>query len=157
MVGIDFLAEKELKAKAATPGPWANTDNVKELFGQDPIDWWYIYAEDESLSCAPISVCRVTGHATDEEERESRRKRFRHGRMKDPGQGGRNAAYIAAVDPGTVRLLIDAIRTLGRYLEEEGMPQEVAHGDISTVASLQATDWINKAFDEVQENMEPAK
>ena len=157
MIGTLILEEIEAKAKAATLGPWANCDTVDDQFNADPIDWWLVYAGNDEPGFPVKTICRATGYATEEEEKEARAYHKQTDKMKDPGQGGSNAAYIAAVDPGTVRLLIGTIRTLGRYLEEEGMPQEVECGGTLTVASLQASDWINKAFAETQEDMEAAK
>lgn len=109
-----WLADLEAKAKAATPGPWANTDNVLDMFGREPLDWWHVYAKvpDFSMSCIPIM--QMHSHmATDDEMCQAREDHFRKGLpMHDPGQAGKNARFIAAANPATVLRLVGMVRWL---------------------------------------------
>lgn len=115
MLTTEQLVDLRAKAKAATPGPWANCDNVKELFDVPPMDWGLVYAKLEHPGFLPVKViCRATGYVSVKEENEAREHHRNTGKMKDPGQGGKNAAYIAAVNPATVLQLLDTIYLLNR-------------------------------------------
>ncbi len=98
---------RELAAKA-TPGPWANTDTVFELFGAYPDDWWKIYAKKpEGMRGIPyLIVCGMSCRATDEEMAEARRVSWSdHTKPYDLGQAGNDARYIAAACNMAPRLL----------------------------------------------------
>lgn len=101
-----LLARRALASKA-TPGPWANNDNVERLFGRKPHDWWVVYADFCGIKGAQILQCSMYG-ATEAEQIESRKKE----KMCDPGISGCNAAHIAANDPSTVIADIDEILRL---------------------------------------------
>lgn len=112
MLTPEQLADLRGKAEAATPGPWANGETIDDLFNADPIDWWLIYAGNDELGFPVKTICRATGYATEEEEKEAREHHRHTGKIKDPGQGGRNAAYIAAANPVTVLQLLDMVERL---------------------------------------------
>ncbi|PWL63848.1 MAG: hypothetical protein DBY37_03220 [Desulfovibrionaceae bacterium] len=106
-----LLARRAL-AEKATPGPWANNDNVERLFGRKPHDWWVVYADFCGIKGAQILQCSMYG-ATEAEQIESRKKE----KMCDPGISGCNAAHIAANDPSTVIADIDEILRLRAEVE----------------------------------------
>lgn len=99
-------------AEKATPGPWANNDNVERLFGRKPHDWWVVYADFCGIKGAQILQCSMYG-ATEAEQIESRKKE----KMCDPGISGCNAAHIAANDPSTVIADIEEILRLREEVE----------------------------------------
>ena len=104
---IESLLARRALASKATPGPWANNDNVERLFGRKPHDWWVVYADFCGIKGAQILQCSMYG-ATEAEQIESRKKE----KMCDPGISGCNAAHIAANDPSTVIADIDEILRL---------------------------------------------
>lgn len=106
-----LLARRELASKA-TPGPWANNDNVERLFGRKPHDWWVVYADFCGIKGAQILQCSMYG-ATEAEQIESRKKE----KMCDPGISGCNAAHIAANSPDVVMADIDEILRLRAQVE----------------------------------------
>ncbi len=106
-----LLARRAL-AEKATPGPWANNDNVERLFGREPHDWWIVYADFCGIKGAPILQCSMYG-ATEAEKIESRKKE----KMYDPGISGCNAAHIAANSPDVVMADIDEILRLRAEVE----------------------------------------
>lgn len=106
-----LLARRAL-AEKATPGPWANNDNVERLFGRKPHDWWVVYADFCGIKGAQILQCSMYG-ATEAEQIESRKKE----KMCDPGISGCNAAHIAANSPDVVMADIDEILRLRAQVE----------------------------------------
>ena len=116
MTAEQWLADLEAKAKAATPGPWANTDNVMEMFGVEPSDWWNIYAKSKGkgkgLPCIPIMQMN-SNLATEEEMLQAREDHFRKGLPeRDPGQSGKNARFVVAANPAAVLRLVAMVRWL---------------------------------------------
>lgn len=93
-------------ALEATPGPWANTDTVKEMLGYEPMDWWYVYAkrsDNDKLADTklPILVCKMAGNrATEAECAKARFEQFSENKpCSDPGQAGKDARFIATWNP----------------------------------------------------------
>lgn len=121
MLTPEEIADLRAKAQAATPGPWANGETVDDLFNADPIDWWLIYAGNDELGFPVKTICRATGYATEEEEKEAREHHRHTGKIKDPGQGGRNAAFIAAANPQAILQLLDMVERL----KNDAMPRKV--------------------------------
>lgn len=106
----------EAAAKAATPGPWACSDNVHELFGELPFDWWIIYARDQESKCT-IPVCRMSQYLCTADEEIAGREAYLKGDVKDPGQSGNNARYIAAANPAVVLEMIAELRQARDYIK----------------------------------------
>ena len=109
----------EAKARAATQGPWACSENVRDIFGVEPLDWWIIYARnpDRKSSFPTKTVCRMYPCAT-AEEIDTARKAFLHGEeTRDPGQAGADAAYIAAANPAVILELIAELRQARKLLQ----------------------------------------
>lgn len=103
-LSTESLLARRALAEKATPGPWANFDTVKSLFGCEPYDWGNVYARlsDNRLWI----IMSMNKHMITEEEKEQARK---DKRKYDPGQSGKNAAFVAANDPTTVIAIIDEI------------------------------------------------
>lgn len=113
MSAIDLSTESLLARRAlaekATPGPWANYDTVKSLFGCEPFDWGNVYARlhDNRLWI----IMSMNNNMITEEEKE---QAWKDKRKYDPGQSGKNAAFVAANDPTTV------IATIGEIIRLRG-------------------------------------
>lgn len=117
MSAIDLSTESLLARRAlaekATPGPWANYDTVKSLFGCEPFDWGNVYARlhDNRLWI----IMSMNNNMITEEEKE---QAWKDKRKYDPGQSGKNAAFVAANDPTTVIATIDEIIRLRGEVEQ---------------------------------------
>lgn len=99
------LADLEAKAKAATPGPWACWGTVKNLLGIGPTNWGIVYAALTEAGGRPGVLFTTNHHLVTEAEKKQARKDH-----TDPGQAGRNAAYVAAANPAAVLSLIAELR-----------------------------------------------
>lgn len=130
------LDKIEALASAATPGPWACSENVHELFGMPPIDWWLVYARDKDMQSIR-TLCRMSEYLISDEEEDAARKAWRNGGTKDPGQSGNNARFIAAANPATIQEMvadlkkaradacewINIARWLARELGKDSIPE----------------------------------
>ncbi|MBE6440708.1 MAG: hypothetical protein E7022_00005 [Desulfovibrio desulfuricans] len=99
-------------AAEATPGPWACSDNVEQIFGVKHWDWWEIYAKNPDMdSRVPIRVlARMSSHwCTKEEELEARAAYFAGKKHPDPGESGKNARFIAGVNPAVIQRIMNAM------------------------------------------------
>lgn len=103
-----LLARRAL-AEMATAGPWASYANVKATFGVKAYDWGQVYARVGEYVWAILSM--NLNRLSPAEEAEARTA-FREGRGIDPGQPGRDAAFIASNPPETVMADIDEILRL---------------------------------------------
>lgn len=103
-----LLARRAL-AEMATPGPWASYVNVKATFGVKAHDWGQVYARVGEHVWAILSM--NLNRLSPAEEAEARTA-LREGRGIDPGQPGRDAAFIASNPPETVMADIDEILRL---------------------------------------------
>lgn len=113
-LSTESLLARRALAEKATPGPWANFDTVKSLFGCEPYGWGDVYARlsDNRLWI----IMSMNKHMITEEEKEQARK---DKRKYDPGQSGKNAAFVAANDPTTVIAIIDEIIRLRGEVERQ--------------------------------------
>lgn len=98
------LSELEAKAKDATPGPWACWSTARKILGIDPVDWGLVLANIPEIERPGIIFTANHNLATDAEEEQARKDHT------DPGQSGRNAAYVAAVNPDVILSLIAELR-----------------------------------------------
>lgn len=103
-----LLARRAL-AEMATAGPWASYANAEATFGVKAHDWGQVYARVGEHVWAILSM--NLNRLSPAEEAEARTA-FREGRGIDPGQPGRDAAFIASNPPETVMADIDEILRL---------------------------------------------
>lgn len=120
MSSIDISPEALTRIKAlaqkATPGPWASYANVEATFGVEPYDWGQVYARVGEHGEHVWAILSVNLHRLSPGEEAEARTAFREGRGFDPGQPGRDAAFIASNPPETVMAYIDEILRLREHL-----------------------------------------
>lgn len=103
MTDAELVALEE-KAKAATPGPWACWSTARKILGIDPVDWGLVLANIPEIERPGIIFTANHNLATDAEEEQARKDHT------DPGQSGRNCAYVAAANPDVILSLIVELR-----------------------------------------------
>jgi len=85
---------------------------VEQIFGVEHWDWWEIYAKNPDMdSRVPIRVlARMSPHwCTKEEEHEARAAHFAGKKHPDPGESGKNARFMAAVNPAVIQRIMSAV------------------------------------------------
>lgn len=97
MLSKEKLCDIEARCKNATPGPWANTDNVQEIFGHMAYDWWKVYAPKKEDSVLPsMVICSMSSRATEEEMVQARKISWAdESKTYDPGEAALDARFIA--------------------------------------------------------------
>lgn len=148
-----WLTDLEAKAMAATPGPWANTDTVTDMFEVEPSDWWNIYAKFPGEDCPCIPIMQMIALATEEEMSQAREDHFRKKLpMRDPGQSGKNARFVAVANPSAVLRLVALVRIMADWLEDKAMLQEINDSGDLKWSALSARDWLENAYTAVEKN-----
>ena len=139
----DLKRLKEL-AQKATPGPWANSENAKKILEQEPFDWWQVLAPaPHDYSIPVIVICTMSPRATEEEQEQSRKAFSKTGVMKDPGQAGHDARYIAACSPEVIISMCEYIEKLWLLIDVQDKSQENLKKNV---------EWWQQECDDVREN-----
>lgn len=143
-VDISLAALKHLKelAQKATPGPWTSSENAKKILGQEPFDWWQVLTPAPDKSIPVQVICSMSPRATEEEKSSARKEFFQTGAMKDPGQAGHDARYIAACSPEVIIAMCDHIEKLWLLIDVQDKVKD---------GFKEQVNWWKQEVDDVRE------
>ena len=143
-VDLSAATLKRLKelARKATPGPWASSENAKEILGQEPFGWLQVLAPAPDKSIPIQVICSMSPRATEKEKSSARKEFFQTGAMKDPGQAGHDARYIAACSPEVMVSMCEYIEKLWLLIDIQDKGRENLKKNV---------EWWQQECDDVRE------